>query len=85
MRKQKMSTLPTSDLDKYKTPGPNSPDSDIAMKSASVKSDIEELEQLFKDTTKDGIAIFNSALKVCIENIIPMLYYTKQLSMVKKS
>ena len=38
------------------------------MKSTSVKSDIDELAKLLKDKTKDGIAIFNSALKVCIEN-----------------
>lgn len=38
------------------------------MKPASVKSDIEELEVLFKDKTKSGIKAFNSALKVCIEN-----------------
>lgn len=68
MRKEEMPTLPTADLDEYKTSGPDSPDSDVEMKSASVKSDIEELAKLFKDKTKDGIAIFNSALKVCIEN-----------------
>ncbi len=38
------------------------------MKPASVKSDIEELEVLFKDKTKSSIKAFNSALKVCIEN-----------------
>ncbi|MCC8468069.1 MAG: hypothetical protein LN589_05325 [Rickettsia endosymbiont of Eriopis connexa] len=67
-KKQQMSTLPTADLDEYKTLGLDSPESDIEMKSASVKSDIEELEKLFKDKTKNAIAIFNSALKVCIDN-----------------
>ena len=68
MRKQKIPTLPTSDLSQYKTPSLNSPDSDREMKSVSVKSDIEELEKLFEDKTDDGITIFESALKVCIEN-----------------
>ncbi|WP_040257066.1 ankyrin repeat domain-containing protein [Rickettsia hoogstraalii] len=68
MRKQKIPTLPTSDLSQYKTPSLNSPDSEREMKPASVKSDIEELEVLFKDKTKSGIKDFNSALKVCIEN-----------------
>ncbi|MCX4083352.1 ankyrin repeat domain-containing protein [Rickettsia hoogstraalii] len=68
MRKQKIPTLPTSDLSQYKTPSLNSPDSEREMKPASVKSDIEELEVLFKDKTKSGIKAFNSALKVCIEN-----------------
>ncbi|MCC8462081.1 MAG: ankyrin repeat domain-containing protein [Rickettsia endosymbiont of Ecitomorpha arachnoides] len=66
MKKQQIPTLSTSALDK--SPGPDSPDSDIEMKSTSVKSDIDELAKLLKDKTKDGIAIFNSALKVCIEN-----------------
>ncbi|MFP3012756.1 MAG: ankyrin repeat domain-containing protein [Rickettsia sp.] len=68
MRKQEIPTLPTSDLSQYKTPSLNSPDSEREMKPASVKSDIEELEVLFKDKTKSGIKAFNSALKVCIEN-----------------
>lgn len=66
MKKQQIPTLSTSALDK--SPGSDSPDSDIEMKSTSVKSDIDELAKLLKDKTKDGIAIFNSALKVCIEN-----------------
>ena len=64
--KTKIPTLSTSALDK--SPGPGSPDSDIEMKSTSVKSDIDEMAKLLKDKTKDRIAIFNSALKVCIEN-----------------
>ena len=68
MIKQKIPTLPTADLDEYKTSGPESPDSDVEMKSASVKSDIEELTKLFKNKTKSGIKAFESALKVCLEN-----------------
>ncbi|WP_032139399.1 hypothetical protein [Rickettsia tamurae] len=68
MRKQKIPTLLTSDLSQYKTPSLDSPDSEREMKYASVKSDIDELGELFKDKIKDGIAIFNSTLKVCIEN-----------------
>ena len=68
MRKQKIPTLPISDLEKNKIPSLNPPGSEREMKSTSVKSDIDELAKLLKDKTKDGIAIFNSALKVCIEN-----------------
>jgi len=68
MIKGQIPTLSTSDLNKYKNSGLNSPGSDREMKSASVKSDIEELEKLFKDKTDEGIVIFKSALKVCLEN-----------------
>jgi len=68
MSKQQIPTLPTSDLNQYQTPSLNSPGSDREMKSVSVKSDIEELEKLFEDKTKGGIAIFKSALKISLEN-----------------
>ncbi|AFC71602.1 hypothetical protein [Rickettsia australis] len=58
MRKQTVPILPTSDLSQYKTPSLNSLDSEREMKPASVNSDIEELEVLFKDKTKSGIKAF---------------------------
>ena len=72
MRKQQIPTLPTSDLNQYKTPNLNSPDSDREMKSASVKSDIEELEKLSKSVIK----AFKSALQVFLESN-PNVLYTK--------
>ncbi|ABV74586.1 Ankyrin repeat [Rickettsia akari str. Hartford] len=68
MRKQTVPTLYTSDVSQYKTPRLNALDSEREMKPASVKTDIEALEVLFKDKTKSGIKAFNSALKVYLDN-----------------